>query len=191
MKINLFGFFRFLLYPFFKVLYNPKIIGKENILKNGSIILASNHKHAMDPLMLAIATKRPIHFLAKKEIFIGPLKYFFLSVGLIPVDRGHDNTKAVSKAEEYLKEKEVIGIFPEGTRNKIDDKILPFKTGAVRFAYNTNSYIVPIYINGKYKFFGNKLVIKVGKPYKVKTDDIKNETDKLRDKIIKLKKDCE
>ena len=97
----------------------------------------------------------------------------------------------MSKAEEYLKEKEVIGIFPEGTRNKIDDKILPFKTGAVRFAYNTNSYIVPIYINGKYKFFGNKLVIKVGKPYKVKTDDIKNETDKLRDKIIKLKKDCE
>lgn len=191
MKINLFGFFRFILYPFFRVLYNPKIIGKENILKSDGIILASNHKHAMDPLMLAIATRRPIHFLAKKEIFIGPLKWFFLSVGLIPVDRGHDNTNAVNKAEEYLKEDEVIGIFPEGTRNKKDDNILPFKTGAVRFAYNTSSYIVPIYINGKYKFFGNKLVIKVGKPYKVKTDDIKNETDKLRDKIIKLKKDCE
>lgn len=189
MKINLFGFFRFLLYPFFKVLYNPKIIGKENILKKYSLILASNHKHAMDPLMLAIATKRPIHYLAKKEIFIGPLKYFFLSVGLIPVDRGHDNTKAVNIAEEYLKKNEVVGIFPEATRNKTDDKILPFKTGAVRFAYNTDSYIVPIYINGKYKFFGNKLVIKIGKPYKVKTDDVKKETEKLRDKIIKLKKE--
>ncbi len=189
MKINLFGFFRFLLYPFFRVLYNPKITGKENILKKEGIILASNHKHAMDPLMLAIATRRPIHFLAKKEIFFGPLKYFFLSVGLIPVDRGHDNTKALNKAEEYLKDNEVVGIFPEGTRNKVDDTLLPFKTGAVRFAYNTNSYIVPIYINGKYKFFGNKLVIKIGKPYKVKTNDIKNETDKLKNKINKLKKE--
>ena len=186
MESKLYLILRFIFKPVFNVLYRPKIIGMENIPKDGSLVIACNHKHAIDPLMLAMTTKRTIHFLAKKEIYKGILKFFFNAVGTLPVDRGNSNKGTISRAEDMLKTGGVIGIFPEGTRNKTNDDLLPFKKGAVSFAKNTNSKIVPVYIKGKYKLFGNSLVIIVGKPYYVK-DNIEKENNKLKTKIYSLK----
>ena len=65
----LYKFGRFILGPIFKFYYTPTIIGKENIPKNGSIIIAGNHKHLYDQCLTIIATKRGIHYMAKKEYF--------------------------------------------------------------------------------------------------------------------------
>ena len=65
----IYHFFKFLLSWIFILYYNPKIIGKKNIPKNGSIVIAGNHKHLYDQCLTIIATKRMIHYMAKKEYF--------------------------------------------------------------------------------------------------------------------------
>lgn len=186
MECKLYLILRFIFKPIFKVLYRPRIIGMENIPNDEGLVIACNHKHAIDPLMLIMTTERTIHFLAKKEIYKGILKFFFNGVGTLPVDRGNSNKSTISRAEDMLKKGGVIGIFPEGTRNKVSDDLLQFKKGAVSFAKNTNSKILPVYIKGKYKLFRKSLVIIIGKPYSVK-GDLEKENEKLKSKISSLK----
>ena len=111
-------------------LYRPKIIGSENIPKEGRIILAGNHTNNFDCVLLMSSTKRCIHFLAKVELFKGFKKVIFSNLGLTPVDRSKKNPDALKSAKMYLENEKVIGIFPEGTFSKTDE-LLPFKIGAV------------------------------------------------------------
>lgn len=186
MSCNLYPVLRPLFTIIFKVLYRPKIINKELIPRTGSIILAGNHKHALDPISIAVCTKRTIHFLAKKELYRGINFIFFNLVGTLPVDRKNKNAKTIGAAEKMLNDGGVIGIFPEGTRNRTKDKLLPFKKGAVSFAKNTDSFIVPFAITGKYKIFRKSLTITIGKPYKVNDESIEVANDVLKDKIYNL-----
>ena len=78
---------RLILGPVFKLYYNPKIIGKENIPKEGPILIVGNHKHLYDQCLSIISTKRYIKYMAKKEYFDSKkTAWFFKSVGCIPVD---------------------------------------------------------------------------------------------------------
>lgn len=174
-----------LLWILVKVLYNPKIIGKENISDDGCII-ASNHIHAFDPVIIMYSTKRVVHYLAKIELYKGILKYFFLSYGTIPVDRSKHNPKALELAISYLKNGEVIGIFPEGTRNKTEEILLPFKFGAVKMASQSNKKIIPCAISGKYKLFRRGLVVKYGEALDISGMELEEANLLLRNKIIEL-----
>lgn len=169
---------------FMKIFYRPKIIGIENIPKEGRIILAGNHTNLFDCLLLISSTKRSIHFLAKYELWKGMKKILFSNLGLIPVNRRQKDHKALEVAYSYLREEELIGIFPEGTIGK--SGILPFKMGAVKMASVTNTKIVPFAITGKYKFFSNDLKIVFGKPIKINSKDLEKENDRLRDVIVKM-----
>ena len=166
----------------FKILYRPKIVGSNNIKKSGRVILAGNHNNNLDGAILISSTKRNIHFLAKIELFKGIKKIFFNNFGLIPVDRSKKNHKSLEMAYEYLNNNKVIGIFPEGTFGK--GKILPFKLGAVKMAYETNSEIVPFVITGDIKIFSKNLKIEFGKPIKVKSNNLQKENERLRNIII-------
>lgn len=168
----------------FIILYRPKIIGKENIPKSGRIVLAGNHTNNFDCIFLMSSTKRCIHFLAKDELWKGLKKIIFSNMGLIPVNRRKKDHKSLQLAEEYLKAEKVIGIFPEGTFGK--GKILPFKIGAVKMAYDTNSKIVPFAITGNYKLFSNNLKIIFDKPISITSSDLDKENIKLREKICSL-----
>lgn len=170
----------------FKIIYHPKIIGKNNIDKNSPLILAGNHTSILDCLLLISSTKRNIHFLAKKELWQGPKKIIFANMGLIPVDRSTKNPNALKEAEEYLKSNLVVGIFPEGTTEK-GRGLLPFKPGAVKMAKDTKTKIVPFVISGHYKVFSKDLTIKFLKPFMV-TGEIDAENEKLRN-IIKKERD--
>lgn len=174
-------------YPIFKLLYRPKVIGKENIPNRGPVVLAGNHTSNFDCATLICSNKRIIHFLGKKELFnkrIG--NWFFTSMGTIPVDRSRKNPNAINEALKVLNNKQIIGIFPEGTTRKNKGEILPFKFGAVSLAKKSNALIVPFSITGEYKIFGNNLVIRYGKAYKIKDDDLAKENELLRNKVIKL-----
>lgn len=167
---------------FFKLFFHPKIIGRENIPETGGVILAGNHRHIFDPCMPIISTKRPVHYMAKKELFSGIFGWFFKLVGCISVDRGHDNTLAKNEAIKVLEEGKVLGIFPEGTRNKTNDILLLFKYGAVSMSKKTNAYIVPFAITGKYKLFNNDLTIKFGKAF-IASSDLDEANNLLSDRI--------
>jgi len=167
----------------------PKVIGGKHILKGQPIILAGNHTSYLDSFALGYTTRRDLLYIVKKELHEGPFKLIFKLVGTIPVDRQNKGNKgSLVKAEEALKQNRIIVIFPEGTINKTNEIIMPFKYGAVSLAKKSGAYIVPFAIKGKFKLFKRTVTIKLGEPYKI-NDDLDKENKKLEQKVIKLLKE--
>ena len=175
----------------FKLYYNPTFIGKENIPKEGPIIVAGNHLHLFDQCLTILSTKRCLHYMAKKEYFDNKkVAWFFKASGCISVDRSKKDPVAKEKALEVLKDNGAIGIFPEGTRNRTKDLLQPFKFGAVSLAKKTDATIVPFAITGEYKFRSKDLKVTFAKPFKVGNMDLEEANEKLYKEVLKiLKKD--
>lgn len=171
----------------FRFYYNPKIINKEVIPKEGPILIVGNHKHIYDQCLTIMATKRVIHYMAKKEYFDGKMAWFFKLVGCIPVDRSIKDHNATDKALKVLNSGGAIGLFPEGTRNKTKDVfLLPFKFGTVSMAKKTNATIIPFGLTGDYKFRSKNLTIRYGTPFKVGEMDLEDANKKLYEEVEKL-----
>ena len=187
-KNRFYRFSRVFLGFIFKLWYHPKVIGKENIIKEGPIIVAGNHKHVMDQCGIIISTKREMHYMAKKEYFDGKYAWFFKKTGCISVDRSIHDDVAKEKALEVLKSGGALGIFPEGTRNKTKEFLLPFKFGCVSMAKKTGAYIIPFGVTGDYKFRSKNLVYNIGKPFKVGNMELEEANNKLAKKIGYLMK---
>lgn len=167
------------------VLYPPKVIGRENIPKDGPLVLAGNHTKWVDPEMIcAVVKKRQVHFLAKQELFHGAASIITWGMGAIPVNRKIHDHGALDNAIEGLKNGLCIGIFPEGTINRTDDVIMPFKIGAVKMAKESNATLVPFVITGEYKLFRGGEKIEFLKPIKV-SDDLDKTNQELMDTISK------
>jgi len=171
----------------FRLYYNPKIINKEVIPKEGPILIVGNHKHIYDQCLTIMATKRVIHYMAKKEYFDGKMAWFFKLVGCIPVDRSIKDHNATDKALKVLNSGGAIGLFPEGTRNKTKDVfLLPFKFGTVSMAKKTNATIIPFGLTGDYKFRSKNLTIRYGTPFKVGEMDLEDANKKLYEEVERL-----
>ena len=169
----------------FKILYRPIIIGKENIPNKGRIVIAGNHTNNFDCVLLICSTNRCIHFLAKDELYRGIKKILFKHMGIIPVNRRTKDNFALAKAKSFLNKDMAIGIFPEGTFNRSNNVILPFKIGAVKMAHDTNSKIVPFTITGKYKLFKKSVKITFYKPITIKGDNLDEANEDLMKFISK------
>lgn len=170
----------------FKLYYSPEIIGAEKIPENCPIVIAGNHKHVYDQCLTIMATKRVIHYMAKKEYFDGKLAPFFRFAGCIPVDRSKRDFSSAMSAMKVLKKDGAIGIFPEGTRNKTDKFLLRFKTGAAAMAKKTDAYIVPFGLTGDYKFRSKNLTIRYGEPFKVGDMSVEEANEKLYREVERL-----
>lgn len=181
-------FLRSILKMPFKLWYNPKIIGANNIPETGAIIICANHKHMMDQCPILISTKRMVHYMAKKEYFDGPFAWFFKMAGCISVNRSIKDTEASNKALSLLRKGYAIGLFPEGTRNKTKEFLLPFKFGAVSMAKKTDAYIVPVGITGEYKFRSKDLTVRIGIPFKINNLTLEEANEKLKSEIGSLMK---
>ena len=163
----------------FTVLLRPTFEGKENIPKEGKIILAGNHTSFFDCLLVAGAIKRCVHYIAKAELMKGIGKYIFPGLGIIPLDRSTSGKQALVTAEKYLNDGKLIAIFPEGTINRTDDVMMPFKGGAVKIAADTDCEIVPFAITGKYRFFRKGVKIKFMPAMKVERGSLKTANNEL------------
>lgn len=175
---------------YIKPLYNPKIIGLENIPENNPVVLAGNHINNIDPLLVCVSQKRNVHFLAKKELYkYKLLKYFLLKIGTIPFDRDKaTDVRAIGESLKKLKKGQVIGIFPEGKRNKTIEDLLPFKEGPVRLAKKTNASLIPFAIIGNYKAFKSNITLVYGNPLDVDNLSIDEGNKLLEENVKKLKK---
>ena len=170
---------------FIRVFFRPTIIGLDNIPKDKSCVIAGNHTKWLDPVMLVGITNRQIHFLAKDSLFKGIVGAVVKGMGAIPVNRKIHDKDALINAKECLKNNAVIGVFPEGTINRTNDIIMPFKIGAVKMSHDTNSYLVPFVITGKYKLFRKGIKIEFLKKMKI-SKDLDKENKKL-EKLISNK----
>ena len=165
--------------------YKPIIINKEVIPETGPIIICGNHMHIYDQCPVIISTKRVIHYMAKKEYFDGKFSWFFKITGCIPVNREIKDNNATNLALDVLSNNGVVGLFPEGTRKKTEEFLLPFKFGAVSMTKKTNATIVPFGISGKYKK-GEKLVVRFRKPFKVGDMSLEEANNLLYEEIKSL-----
>ena len=178
---------KIILGPIFKWYYNPTIIGKENIPGTGPILLVGNHKHLFDQCLTIISTKRGIHYMAKKEYFDDKkVAWFFKGTGCISVNRKEKDDHAKELALEVLKDDGAVGLFPEGTRNRTKEILLPFKFGAVSMAKKTEAYLVPFAITCDYRFRSKNLKIRYGTPFKIQDIDLEEANQKLYEEIKTL-----
>lgn len=175
---------RFFLTPVFKLMYKPKLINKKKIPKKGTIIICANHTHKFDPFLIVSSSSRTVHFMAKNEYHVGRLRAIFKFVGTIPVDRTKKDEDATERALNVLKDGGAIALFPEGTRNKTEEFLLPFKFGAVSMAKKTGATIVPAGISGKFeKSKDNNLMIRFGTPFQIGKMSLEEANEHLRKEI--------
>ncbi|MBM7584367.1 1-acyl-sn-glycerol-3-phosphate acyltransferase [Bacillus pakistanensis] len=144
-------------------LYRIDVSGLEHFPKDGGVLLCTNHIDNLDPPVVGITAPRPVSFMAKAELFNVPiLGNIVKNVRAFPVKRGLSDREALRNGLKLLKEGNVLGLFPEGTRSKTGE-LNKGLSGAGFFALRSNAYVVPCAIIGPYKPF-KKLKVVYGKP---------------------------
>jgi 1-acyl-sn-glycerol-3-phosphate acyltransferase len=127
-------------------LWRPRVLGSWKVPATGPLILAVNHSHNIDGPMVMGVAPRPVHFLIKKEAFVGPLDPFLLGIGQLKVDRSSADRAAITRALGVLDNGGVLGIFPEGTRGEGDFAAL--RAGLAYFAVRSGAPVVPVAVLG-------------------------------------------
>ncbi|MBE3576647.1 MAG: 1-acyl-sn-glycerol-3-phosphate acyltransferase [Limnochordales bacterium] len=129
------------------------IEGKENLPPAGGYILAANHASALDPILIALVLDRPIHFLAKYELFQYPiLRWVLPRIYAIPLRRGRPDRSALRIAIERVRSGKIVGIFPEGTRSS-DGQLQALRGGAALIALHAGAPIVPVAVAGSWELW--------------------------------------
>ena len=123
--------------------YRMEVVGGEHIPASGPCILASNHESLMDPFFLGVATMRPIHYMAKAELWKNPVLAWIMNwFECFPIERGGGDADALKHGVRLLERGAVLGIFPQGTSKPFRDR--PYLRGAARLALATGAPIVPV-----------------------------------------------
>ncbi len=128
------------------VLMPTKVIGRERLKREGGYILVCNHQTAMDIPALMAACPRTIHFMAKSTFFDKPVVGFlFKKLHAFPVHSNTADMQAIRQGIKVLKQGEVLGVFPQGTRRKYRPILLRQEVygGVALLALKAQAVIVP------------------------------------------------
>ena len=185
-------------FPIYKFVFRGILIGRENIPREGSFIVVSNHGSLLDPPLLGHALERNISFMAKEELFKIPFLGFVIKAcGAYPVKRGIADKNTIKTACEKLSNNKSIGIFIDGTRQK-NGRVNKPKQGAALLAFKNQKLLLPVALVNSHKLirfkfcipFFSKIVIKVGKPLQPpqtsSRSDLKSVTIDLQNEINNL-----
>ena len=195
----MYGFFRGLLLSFIHLFFPYKKIHKERAKVERPCVVISNHLSWGDPFMVGSCFKEKMYFLAKKEWFEKGafLRAVIKTIGGIPVDRQNVDLNAIKECLRTLKSGSKLGIFPEGTRNKTQDELLPLKSGAAMIAVKAKVNFLPMYVYKKsrflrmnYVFVGNVVPLDAYYGKKHSADDENELVEIMRKAILDTKQEC-
>lgn len=134
--------------PLIRWFLRMRVTGTEHVPPTGPVILAANHRSFWDIPVHVVASPRPIVFMAKEELYKGPVtRWMWRSLGGFPVRRDTADIRAVDTALALLEQGQVVGVYPEGTRSRTG-QMLPFLKGAAWLALRTGAPIVPCGLKG-------------------------------------------
>ena len=188
------NFCRIIFVPFFYLFKPFKYFGEKKP-PEGACVFVSNHYTLFDIVYVGATTWEGVHFVSKRSVTEKPiLSALTRAVKVIPVNRDGNDVRGLLDCFKCLKNGEKIVIYPEGTRNKTDQEMLPFKHGASIMAIKTKTPIVPMMIYKKPKLF-QKAHILVGKPFefteyydkKMTDEDYLEADNKLREIMLNLR----
>lgn len=146
---------RHLLWALLRFLVGYRIEGLEQVPSEGPLLVVSNHLHNADPLLVAVAIPRPLHYMAKKELFAVPvLRRLITYFGAFPVDRGKADRNAIRLAEARLADGFAVGMFPEGTRSATWT-MQPAHPGVALLALRSGAPVLPVAVTGSERLPGN------------------------------------
>jgi 1-acyl-sn-glycerol-3-phosphate acyltransferase len=161
---------RAILQPFFHLYFRLSRVGREHVPQEGPVIFAANHRSFLDPFIVGTLSRRPIYYVAKKELFNRRLNAWFLNaMGAFPVDRGNSDSEMLETARTILRRGDALVMFPEGTRVRPGPPDTP-KRGVGRLALETGAPIVPIALIGTekirrgWRIRPHKIRIRAGRP---------------------------
>jgi 1-acyl-sn-glycerol-3-phosphate acyltransferase len=139
---------RAILQPIFHVYFRMRRMGMEHVPRSGPVIFAANHRSFLDPFVIGTLTRRPVYYVAKKELFAHPVAGWLLSrLGAFPIDRGAGDQQAMETARRILERGDCVVIFPEGTRKRPGPLGQP-RRGMGRLALQTGAPVVPVAVLG-------------------------------------------
>jgi 1-acyl-sn-glycerol-3-phosphate acyltransferase len=139
---------RGILEPFLRIYFRMSRLGREHVPREGGVIIAPNHRSFLDPFVIGICMRRPVYFVAKRELFENRLIGWFLNCcGAFPVKRGESDEESVDTAKQILARGDMVMIFPEGTRIR-SGSLGRAKRGVGRLALEAGVPVVPVAVHG-------------------------------------------
>lgn len=164
--------------PVVRLLWRMEITGVENIPPVGAVVLASNHRSNLDPFFLGSSFPRQIHFMAKAELWaFRPLGWVIEKLGTFPVNRGEADRRAVRHALAVLAAGAVLGLFPEGHRQRETD-LGEIRAGVTMFSLREGVTTIPVIMRGTDRVVRGRLLrfprvrVAFGPPLEVPSNDL-------------------
>jgi 1-acyl-sn-glycerol-3-phosphate acyltransferase len=161
---------RGILVPFFLLYFRLDRLGREHLPKEGPLLLASNHRSFLDPFVIGTLIKRPVYYMAKRELFEKRWQAWILNaLGAFPVDRGVGDGDAMATARKILERGDCVVLFPEGTRIRRGALADP-RRGVGRLALETGTPVAPVAVIGTeevrrgWRIRPRKVRLRVGRP---------------------------
>jgi 1-acyl-sn-glycerol-3-phosphate acyltransferase len=166
---------RAILVPLFLVYFRMQRVGREHLPRSGPLLLASNHRSFLDPFVIGTLVRRPVYYMAKRELFEKRWQAWVLNaLGAFPVDRGAGDRDAMDTARAILARGDCVVVFPEGTRVRPGPLGEP-RRGVGRLALETGAPVVPVAVIGSdavrrgWRIRPRKVRLRVGAPLRFPT----------------------
>jgi 1-acyl-sn-glycerol-3-phosphate acyltransferase len=171
----LYALVRAIVVPFMRLYFRLRITGAQRIPREGAVIIAPNHKSFWDSFFIAAATRRPVRYMGKSELFEKGAGRLLVALGAFPVRRGLADDEALETARTVLRQGGVLALFPEGTRVREPDELGEPRSGVGRLALELGVPLLPAAISGTENLFlgplpkPRRVAISFGEPIDVAT----------------------